>query len=47
MAIDPSKFIAVETFTARLDTMIQELRQVPAVTTEERIYVPGELEKNK
>lgn len=45
MAIDPSKFIAVETFTARLDTMIQELRQVPAVTTEERIYVPGELEK--
>ncbi len=45
MAIDPSKFIAVDAFTTRLDGMIRELRQVPAVTAEERIYVPGELEK--
>lgn len=44
MAIDPDKFVAVDTFTSRLDQMIMELREASPAENVERIYVPGEIE---
>lgn len=44
MAIDPDKFVAIDTFTSRLDQMIRELREAPPAENVERIYVPGEIE---
>jgi len=44
IAIDPDKFVAIETFTSRLDQMIRELREAPPAENVERIYVPGEIE---
>lgn len=44
MVIDPDKFVAIETFTSRLDQMIKELREAPPAENVERIYVPGEIE---
>ncbi|TSB47957.1 ureidoglycolate dehydrogenase [Alkalicoccobacillus porphyridii] len=44
MAIDPSIFTGLDSFTSRLDQMIQELHQVTPAEGAERVLVPGEIE---
>lgn len=44
MVIDPERFVAMDTFTSRLDQMIRELREAPPGENVDRIYVPGEIE---
>ncbi|GEN88968.1 MULTISPECIES: ureidoglycolate dehydrogenase [Oceanobacillus] len=44
MAIDPAKFVSIDTFTSRLDQMIQELRETTPGPNIDKVYIPGELE---
>ncbi|WP_040977999.1 ureidoglycolate dehydrogenase [Oceanobacillus jeddahense] len=44
MAIDPAKFVSIDSFTSRLDQMIQELRATAPGPNTDRVYIPGEIE---
>ncbi len=44
MVINPDVFMPVETFKARVDAMIQEIKSAPKAPGASRIYMPGEME---
>ncbi len=44
IAIDVNAIMPIETFKARMDAMIREIRSAPRAPGVERIYLPGEME---
>ena len=44
MAIDVGKMMPIQTFKARMDRMIREIKESPKAKGSERIYLPGEME---
>ena len=42
LAIDPTAFLPAEQFTARVDTLIDQIHDVPRASGVDRIYAPGE-----
>ena len=45
--IDPSKFMAFDTFTQRVDGMLDDFKACPTAPGVEEVMVPGEIEANK
>ena len=44
IAIDVNTIMPIDTFKARMDAMIREIKAAPPATDVERIYLPGEME---
>jgi ureidoglycolate dehydrogenase (NAD+) len=44
IAIDVNAMMPIETFKARMDSMIREIKGAPRIAGVERIYLPGEME---
>ncbi len=44
LAIDPGKFFPSDGFSRRMETMLEEIRALPASPGNERIFLPGEKE---
>lgn len=47
IVIDPSKFLPLDTFTERVDNMLEEFKACPPAPGVERVYIPGEIEAQK
>jgi len=47
IAIDVGKMMPIQTFKARMDRMIREIKESPKAKGSERIYLPGEMEWEK
>jgi LDH2 family malate/lactate/ureidoglycolate dehydrogenase len=47
VAINIGAMMAIETFKARMDAMIREIKGAPKVEEQGRIYLPGEMEWEK
>ena len=47
VVIDPSKFMPVEEFTARVDDMLDEFKACPPAAGVERVLIPGEIEADR
>ena len=42
LALDPAAYLPFDQFTARVDSLIEQIRQVPPAPGVERPYAPGE-----
>jgi LDH2 family malate/lactate/ureidoglycolate dehydrogenase len=42
LALDPSAFLPLDRFKARVDSLIDQIHAVPKASDVDRVYVPGE-----
>lgn len=47
VVIDPSKFLPLQEFEERVDTMLDEFKDCPPASGAKRVYIPGEIEAEK
>jgi len=46
MAIDPEIFIPIEEYKKHIESMVEEIKALPAVPGSDQVYLPGEIERN-